>query len=487
VVTSPSTLVRARQVIAFQDGRHVLLEPGALTQAGGSIRWVGPPDQAPPSEREIDLGEALVTPGFVNLHTHVTTPATRSLREDQGNPLLHMSGLYELLPISWAMRPEEALVCAEASLIELLRTGSTTVLVMGTGIPEQVAELARRLGIRVYITPGYRSADWSVEADGRRVSYSFDERRGEQGLERNVAFARDVANGGSDDLVHALLGPLQVDTCTPELLRQTRQAADRLGVPIQIHAGQSLVEFQEIRRRYGRTPVQFLHDVGLCGPDVSIAHAVFIAGHSWTATPPEDDLELLARSGTTVAHCPQVFARTGVSLESLPAYLRAGVRVALGTDTFPQDLLHEARVAALIGKVAARDARVPSAASLFAAATLAGAEALRRADLGRIAPGARADLLVWSLRSVSMVPARDPLRTLLYSGSPAELQQVIVSGEVVVEDGRVLHADEAAVSTRLADALAQLWSRLPQADPAGRSVEQLSPTSLPRWSATARR
>ena len=484
----PSTLVRARQVIAFQDDRgHVLLEPGALSHMGGTIRWVGPPDQAPPCERELDLGDALVTPGFVNLHTHVTTPATRSLREDQGNPLLYMSGLYELLPISWAMRPDEALVCAEATLIELLRCGSTTVLVMGTGIPEQVADLARRLGMRVYITPGYRSADWSVEPDGRHVVYTFDEARGEVGLERNLAFARGVAGGATDDLVHALLGPLQVDTCTPELLRKTRQAADRLGVPIQIHAGQSLLEFQEIRRRYGRTPVQFLHDIGLCGPDVSIAHAVFIAGHSWTATPPEDDLELLARSQTTVAHCPQVFARTGVSLESLPSYLRAGVRVALGTDTFPQDLLHEARVAALLGKVAARDARVPSAASVFAAATLAGADALGRSDLGRIAPGARADLLVWDLARVNLIPYRDPLRTLVYSGSPADLQQVIVSGEVVVEGGRVLHADEAAVSSRLADALAHLWSRLPEADPARRTVEQLSPTSLPRWSPASRR
>jgi hypothetical protein len=88
---------------------------------------------------------------------------------------------------------------------------------------------------------------------------------------------------------------------------------------------------------------------------------------------------------------------------------------------------------------------------------------------------------------VNLIPYRDPLRTLLYSASPAELQQVIVSGEVVVERGRVLHADEAAVSTRLADALAQLWSRLPQADPAGRGVEQLSPMSLPRWSAAAPR
>ncbi len=480
-------LIRAAQVIAYQDGSgHVELRDGAILVRGDTIAWVGPAAEAPPAAAVLEAGTSLVTPGLINAHTHVTTPVTRSFREDRGNPLFHMSGLYEMLPVSWALPPEDAAVSAEATLIELLRGGSTTVLVMGTGNPERVAELASRLGIRAYVTPGYKSAEWRVDDSGSRVVYSESEELGARGLERNAAFVREVESTGGS-LVRGLLGPLQVDTCSLDLLRQTRRVADQLGARVQIHAAQSLLEFQKMRRRYGRTPIQVLHDLGLAGPDVSIAHGIFIAGHSWTASPAEDDLELLARSGSFVVHCPMVFARSGVTLESLPRYLRAGVRVAMGTDTMPQTLLEEMRLAALLGKINERDARVPTAGDVFEAATLTGAALLGRPDLGRVAVGAKADLLFFDLERVTLTPSRDPLRTLVYSSSPADISRVMVAGRTVVENGRVLGADEAAVASRLAEAAERLWARAPTIDWAGRSVDQLSPPTLPAWDPAQRR
>ncbi|SRR5579884_2481214 len=478
------TLIRTAQMIAYQEGvGHALLAPGALVVRGDRVAWVGPPEAAPPCAETLDAGQVLVTPGFVNAHAHVTTPVTRSFREDYRNRALYMSGLYELLPLSWAMTPDDAAISAEATFVELLRSGTTTVVVLGTGIPERVAEIAARLGIRVYLAPGYRSADWRVGPSGREVVYTHDEARGLRELERSVAFVRDAA-GAYGGLVHGFLGPLQVDTCSPALLRRTRAEADRLGTIVQIHAAQSLQEFQEIQRRQGRTPIEALHDTGLCGPDVSVAHAIFRAGHSWTATPEGDDLALLAASGTFVAHCPMVFARSAVMLESLPRYLRAGVRVALGTDTMPQDLLSEMRLAAVLGKIAERDGGAASAAEVFRAATLTGAELLGRADLGRIAPGAQADLLFFDLARVTLTPSRDPLRTLVYSASPADLSRVMVAGRTVVERGRVLASDEPALAEALAAVCARLWAKLPEQDWAGRSVDALSPPSLPPWTPT---
>jgi cytosine/adenosine deaminase-related metal-dependent hydrolase len=277
------------------------------------------------------------------------------------------------------------------------------------------------------------------------------------------------------------LGPLQVDTCSPELLRRTAAAARDSGALVQIHAAQSLVEFQEIRRRHGLSPVQLLAEVGLLGPHVSLAHCIFVGGHSWTATPVENDLALLADSGAHVAHCPTVFARGGVAMESLTRYLRAGVSLALGTDSFPQDIVQEMRSAALVSKILERDARAASAAEVFGLATLGGANLLQRSDLGRIAPDCQADLLFFDLERVNLHSARDPLRTIVYSASGADLARVMVAGRTVVERGRVLGADEAAVATAFEEVSARLYSTLPQIDWAGRGLEQIAPASLPAW------
>jgi cytosine/adenosine deaminase-related metal-dependent hydrolase len=472
------TRIRAGQVIAFQDGRHCLLEDGEVVLHGDRIIHVGRAF-AGEVDREIDARRQLVTPGLINTHTHVTTPASRGLREDGGNPLFHMSGLYEYLPITWQMPPEDAAICAEATLIELLRNGSTTALVLGTSIPEEVAAIAGRLGMRLYLSPGYKSASWGIE-DGARVGYTHDEAGGLAGLERNIDLFRTL-DRSHGDLVRLFLGPLQVDTCSPELLQRSAGAARELGALVQIHAGQSLVEFQEIRRRSGLTPIQLLDSVGLLGPHVSLAHCIFVAGHSWTATPAENDLQLLADSGTHVAHCPGVFARSGVALESLARYLRAGVRMALGTDSFPQDLLQEMRLAALLAKLVERDARVTTAGELFDLATLGGADLLDRPDLGRIAPGCQADLLYFSLDRVNLSPARDPLRNLVYSATGPDVARVMVGGRTVVDRGRVLGTDEPVVAAAFDKAAQRLWATLPGVDWARRDLEQLAPLSLPHW------
>lgn len=217
--------------------------------------------------------------------------------------------------------------------------------------------------------------------------------------------------------MRSLLGPAPIDTRTPELLRRTAEAAETLDVPVTIHAGQAVIEFQEITRRHGLTPVEFLREVGLLTRRLTIGHCLFVSGHPQVGFPGGRDLELLAAAGATVAHCPWVFGRRGIVMHSYPRCLRAGVNVALGTDTFPQDMLHEMRVAAVLGKVVETDPRVATARDVFDSATLAGARALGRDDLGRIAPGAKADLVLVHLRTLGMAPVRDPIKNLALSAT----------------------------------------------------------------------
>jgi cytosine/adenosine deaminase-related metal-dependent hydrolase len=168
-------------------------------------------------------------------------------------------------------------------------------------------------------------------------------------------------------------------------------------------------------------------------------------------------------------------------MHSYPRYRRAGVNVALGTDTFPQDMLHEMRVAAVLGKVVEGDPRVATARDVFESATLAGARALGRDDLGRIAPGARADLVLVNLRTLGMAPVRDPIKNLVFSATREDVATVMIDGRVIVSGGRVLGLDEAELARELQCAAERLWKRVPERDWAGRTVDRISPPSLPAW------
>src|SRR5262249_41698738 len=151
-----------------------------------------------------------------------------------------------------------------------------------------------------------------------------------------------------------------------------------------------------------------------------------------------DELRLLADSGTTVIHCPLTSIRHGHILESFDRYREAGVNVALGTDTFPPDMIRVMDYGSNLAKLAQRDQSAGTAAGFFRAATLGGASALGRSDLGRLAPGAKADMIVVDLSPLRTGPIDDPIRTMLYNAGGHQVRTVIVDGNVVVRDGHVV-------------------------------------------------
>ncbi|MFN8464190.1 MAG: amidohydrolase family protein [Caldilineaceae bacterium] len=219
----------------------------------------------------------------------------------------------------------------------------------------------------------------------------------------------------------------------------------RAGCPIKIHTAQYLLDFQEVVRRRGKTPIEYLYDLGFLGPEVSVAHAIFTPRHPWTAYPAgaDDDTRRLVASGASVAHCPVVYARTGYVLHSFSHYVRAGIPVSLGTDTSPHDMLMEMRTAALLCKLSEADATAGTAREIFDAATLGGAKALQRDDLGRLSPGAKADIVLVDLQQTHLAPvaAIDPIKALVYCARGDDVDTVIVDGVTRVAGGAVLGAD----------------------------------------------
>ncbi len=472
--------IDASHVIAYQDGGHRYLKDGVVVADGSAIVHVGPAGSYDgPADETIDGRGMLLTPGFVNTHAHLyESPLDKSFVEDMGRRQFYGSGLFEYLPVrSAAMSDEDAHACLAFSMAELLRTGTTTVMEIGSYGDEAVRQ-AERFGMRLYMGLGYRSGRWYTD-DGKAVKYAWDEEAGLRGMERAVAFIEE--HGGSQNgRIQGFLSPSQVDTCTEELLRRSRDAATQLGVPLALHTSQSVNEFLEMTRRHGQTPIEWLRDIGFLGPDVILGHAIILAPGSWTNWP-GDDVGILADTGTNVAHAVWVFARRGIAMESFSRYLARGVNMTLGTDTAPQSMLEALRYTAVVSKLVDRQTEVATAADVFDAATLGGARALNRDDLGRIAPGAKADLLLWDAGSLFMAPLRDPLRNLVYSAQAEDLRTVLIDGEVRMRDRAIPSVDVAALARDLQAAGERMWANVPRGDWAGRPIDELAPQTYPPY------
>ena len=467
-----TTLYRAGCIVAFQDGRHRILRDGCLVVEDDRILHVGNGYDGP-VDLTVDVPDRIITPGLINTHAHLDeSPIDKSVQEDVGSRQFWLTGLIEILPTEMAGLDEEsARACVDYSLVELARTGTTTVVQMG-GHEDYAADAIEASGLRGYVAPMYRSGRWFTP-DGKRVDYAWDDDDGRPGFEAGLRFVERL-RGRGDGRVRGLLAPAQVDTCSEALLRDSRAASDELGVPLSLHASQGVWEFHEMTRRHGRTPVEWLSDLGFLGPRTILGHAVFITGNSWVNFA-GDDLGLLAGSGTSVSYNAWCFIRRGLVMESFPDYVAAGVNMCLGTDTAPQSMIESLRWTAIAGKVAARRTEVSTAGDVFDAATVNAADALGRPDLGRIAAGAKADLLFWRTDGFTMAPVRDPIRNIVYYAQPGDLAQVVVDGRTLVEDGVVLGADLAAVTRGVQRAGERVWSRWSAGDRAGRTLDEVAP------------
>jgi cytosine/adenosine deaminase-related metal-dependent hydrolase len=359
-----------------------------------------------------------------------------------------------------------------------VRGGATTILDVGTmpGGPEAFVQVAGELGVRAYVGPAFRDADYVFE--GSRIVWDWDTNKGQAGLERAVAFVRQH-DGAHDGRIRAMLSPGQMDTCSPELLKRARQAADELNVPIQLHAAMNQREFHKILEQYGKTPLELLDEIGFLKPRTGLGHCVFHNRHSWSHYPYGDDLKRLGDNGVTVVHAPYKYAKMGITLESFARYQAAGINLAIGTDTYPQDMVHEMRWAALTSRIADQSFRVGRPQDVFDAATLGGAKLLGRDDLGRLAPGAKADLIVVDLLKMHYGAVHDPIKSLLECGSGADVETVIVDGQPLLEGGRATKLEEAALLEATQREGERLWSEMPIWHHSGKPLDEAMPTSYP--------
>lgn len=197
------------------------------------------------------------------------------------------------------------------------------------------------------------------------------------------------------------------------------------------------------------------------------------------APPTKNDLSILAESGCSVPHCPTPFSRYGHILESFGDYVRADVNMGIGTDTTPHNMLEEIRNAGMFARIASRDLNNVSTGMLFHAATAGGAKALMRDDIGRLTPGAKADIVLVDLHHPDMMPARDPLRSLVFHAADRAVKDVFIAGRQVVANGKVMTLDHRAAGERLTDLQLRMMASSTGRDYRKRTTDELVPLSLP--------
>ncbi len=482
------TLVRARFVIGYAAGDHEIIRDGEVAFADDRIVFVGRGFPGTP-DRVIDAGEAILSPGFIDLDAlaDIDHALIDTWHGPQTGPGLEWSEDYFHHRRRDVFSPDERDFRHEFAFTQLIRNGITTAMPIGGEMHNAWCEtyeewaaaagIAGRLGLRLYAGPSYRSGVNVTREDGR-PDVVWEPALGEAGLDEAIRFVEDF-DGAHDGLIRGVLLPARIETVTPDLMRRTAAAAERLGVKVRLHCLQGLKELRLLRDWYGKTPLQLLEETGLLGPNLLIPHAIYLDSHSRNPNPGEAELALLAASGATVIHCPMTSLRYGTALESFPKYRAAGVKFAMGTDSYPPDMIRNIDIGVHMPKLIEGRTDAGSATDLYRAATLGGAAALGRDDLGRIAVGAKADLFLVDLTDPRVGMVEDPIRTLHMHCTGANITTTIINGRVVMEQSKLVGIDPEAMRQRLVAYTEKMLAGYSERDYRRRSTRELFPPTFP--------
>jgi cytosine/adenosine deaminase-related metal-dependent hydrolase len=471
------TRINASFVIAFDGESHRIMKEGVVVFEDDEIIHVGKSYRGSVDE-VIDARGKMVIPGFINLHAHITqSPLSMGMKEDLPRNI-RVPGAGTLSENRWIPESWMPEAMARSSIYELLKSGVTTLVELGApdwlGYKESV-ELLGKSGLRTYMSAGYRSG---IREDGE---LTHDNEMGFKQM-KNALKHQKLFEGSYDDRVRFILYPRTADLVSPELFRETMRISEERNLPVETHAAQFLGELRDIKKLYGVDPITYLNNHGVLKPRTILGHVIFIKSHRLVNKSKDaSDLDLIAQSGAAVAHCPWVFARVGRALESYAKYRNRGIRLCLGTDIFPQNMLNELRWGAVLSKVVDIDSVAGTAADLFNSATVYGADALRRPDLGRIAVGAKADVVFINLESIRMSPVRDPIRNLVYGATDQDVERVIIDGKTVVEKGCVLGLEEYEIAMELQRIGEHFIDSIPNRNKEGKTADEISPLSFKKW------
>lgn len=425
------------------DVAQPVLKPGRVGVKGDRIALISPADGPTPPAIDLVRGEGhVITPGFVNVHTHAILTMVRGVAEDMGFAPAYTPGV----PHGHEVSPGEAVALARLGALEALKAGST--LINDSYVHQHLTLPAiADLGMRAWGCGRIHDVDFSRV---HLAEWEYSDSVGHETLDLAEALY-EACHGGADGLMGVHLAAHAPDTCSRTQLIRVRNLRDRLGLRVATHLCQSRMEVETVIARDGMRPAELLEDVGLLDERLLAAHCIHIT---------EEDIARVGRAGMWVAHIPKGNA-TGATIAPIAELQAAGARIALATDNMHADMIEVMRWGLNVGRIRAgqiTDNWQPR--HLFEMATLGGARALGLQDeIGALTVGRKADLVMLDYQQPHLVPVIDPLGNLMHTAQGRDVRHVMVNGTFILRDRLATRADESEILREAQAAAEALWER----------------------------
>ncbi|RLE92067.1 MAG: amidohydrolase [Thermoprotei archaeon] len=434
-------------LVVTMDSKRRVFERGFVAIVGDKIVEVGKDPSGKSAEKVIDAKGAIVMPGIICGHTHLYGILLR------GSPWFAKiepptDFIQNLHRIWWAMDEimnyDDAYASALAASFEMMKSGVTLFADTFSGpnaiegVLDRIKEAVERVGIRGII---------AFEATER---HSREE--GERGIRENIRFIEKVRRE-KDPLVTGMISIHASFTVTNWLLKWARELANQYRVPITLHTSEGLIDPYHNLERYGMRTIERLYKVGLLGPDVVAVHAVHVI---------DDELELIAKTGTKIAHNPLSNMLNAVGAPPIHKMLKMGITVTIGNDGYIFDPFENIRGAYLLAKAAFRDPRLITPLEAIEMATINGAKAYGLEDkLGSLEPGKKADVVIIKPELMpTPLNAETVYGHLVNTIDGDDVDTVIVNGRIVMEHRKSLTISEEEVNKVSQETTAKFWERL---------------------------
>ncbi|WP_419896576.1 amidohydrolase family protein [Roseomonas sp. USHLN139] len=436
----------SREVIAHQA---ILIRQNRIAEIGDSKTL----EARHPTEEKFDATGLAVTPGLVNAHTHTVLTALRGTVEDWEGDVIYGY----MSPISYAMTGEERATMAMLGCLEAIRSGTTTLVDPFRHVATYGKAMAST-GLRLWLSESCADIDTRKIRHG---DYSEDAAFGAQFLDRAEAMIESL-HGSHNDRVRCQVAAHAPDNCSPRMLRQLLDLAARHKLTRTVHLSQSPGEVKAVRAARDATSAEYLDREGFLGRDLTAAHWTFCT---------ESDIALLAERGVTMAHTPaSISRRRGMHQAKLGLIRDAGVRVAFGTDNMTEDMFQAMSIGSLLhrtGRGRATEGGVtPGPQAILDAVTRDAAGSVGAGEeIGSIEPGKKADLTFIDLNTPAMRPVVRLVSNIVHYGHPGVVHSVMVDGDFVMRDRRVLTVDEPALLAEAQAVTERVWGRMIEQNP----------------------
>ncbi len=428
-------LVKNADLLVTMDGERREIRQGGLFIEDNVIRQVGPSAELPQSADEVlDLKGHIVIPGLVNTHHHMYQSLTRVVPAAQDGELFNW--LTNLYPIWARLTPEMIQVSTQTAMAELILSGCTTssdhlyIYPNGCKLDDSI-HAAGEIGMRFHAARGSMSVGRS---QGGLPPDSVVEKEADI-LKESQRLIEDYHDASHGSMLRVVVAPCSPFSVSQDLMREAAVLARQYGVSLHTHLAENVNDIAYSREKFGMTPAEYAEDLGWVGHDVWHAHCVQLDQHG---------IDLFARTGTGVAHCPCSNMRLASGIAPIRRMRDAGVPVGLGVDGSASNdgatMIGEVRQALLLQRVGfGPDAM--TAREALEIATLGGAKVLNRDDIGALAPGMAADFVAFDLNQIAFAGAlHDPLAALVFC-APDQVSHSVINGRLVVKDGQLMTVD----------------------------------------------